>query len=339
MTPTTPAAPLTKKDFVSDQQVRWCPGCGDYAILNSMQQAFADMGIARENIVVVSGIGCAARFPYYVEAYGFHTIHGRAPAIATGLKLSRPELSVWVVGGDGDMLSIGGNHLLHALRRNVSLKILCFNNEIYGLTKGQASPTSAFGKTTYSTPMGTVDRPINPISVALAAEATFVARTVDVASEHLRATMLRAAKHEGSCFVEILQNCVIFNDGVFKKVTDRDTKEESVLPLEHGKPMRWGKDKARGLRLRGLKPEVVTVGQDGVTEADLLVHDEGDRSLAYLLSRMDKATFPTPVGVFLSQKLDSYERGVTGQIEKARAKRPGDLMELLHEGDTWTVRT
>jgi len=338
MTSVTPAAPLTKKDFVSDQQVRWCPGCGDYAILNSMQQAFAEMGIARENIVVISGIGCAARFPYYVEAYGFHTIHGRAPAIATGLKLSRPELSVWVVGGDGDMLSIGGNHLLHALRRNVSLKILCFNNEIYGLTKGQASPTSAFGKTTYSTPMGTVDRPINPISVALAAEATFVARTVDVAGEHLRATMLRAARHEGSCFVEILQNCVIFNDGVFKKVTDRETKEESVLPLEHGKPMRWGKDRARGLRLRGLKPEVVTIGQGGVTEKDLLVHDESDRSLAYLLSRMDKETFPTPVGVFLSQQLPSYERGVAGQIEKARAKRPGDLMELLHEGDTWTVR-
>ncbi len=336
MTPATPT--LTKKDFVSDQQVRWCPGCGDYAILNSMQQAFAEMGIAREDIVVVSGIGCAARFPYYVEAYGFHTIHGRAPAIATGLKLSRPELSVWVVGGDGDMLSIGGNHLLHALRRNVSLKILCFNNEIYGLTKGQASPTSAFGKTTYSTPMGTVDRPINPISVALAAEATFVARTVDVAGEHLKATMMRAAKHEGSCFVEILQNCVIFNDGVFDKVTNRDTKEESVLPLEHGKPMRFGKDRARGLRLRGLKPEVVTVGEQGVTESDLLLHDESDRSLAYLLSRMDKESFPTPVGVFLSQQLPSYERGVMGQIERARAKRAGDLMELLHEGDTWTVR-
>jgi len=328
----------TKSDFASDQQVRWCPGCGDYAILNSVLTVFAKMGMPREQVAIVSGIGCAARFPYYAETYGFHTIHGRAPAIATGLKLARPEMSVWVVGGDGDMLSIGGNHLLHALRRNVSLKILCFNNRIYGLTKGQASPTSEVGKRTTSTPVGSLDRPVNPISVALAAEATFVARSVDVYAPHLQETLLRAAQHEGSAFVEILQNCVIFNDNAFGNVTDRERRDDTNLQLEHGKPLRFGADGKKGITLRNRKLEVVTVGVDGVTEDDLVVHDEQDSALAYMLSRMDPRSFPTPLGVFHEDRAYvPYEKGVAGQIEKAREKGEPDLMALIHQGDTWEV--
>jgi len=328
----------TKADFASDQQVRWCPGCGDYAILNSVLTVFSKLGIEREKVAIVSGIGCAARFPYYAETYGFHTIHGRAPAIASGLKISRPELSVWVVGGDGDMLSIGGNHLLHALRRNVAIKILCFNNRIYGLTKGQASPTSEVGKRTTSTPMGSLDRPINPISVALAAEATMVARTVDVYAQHLQDTLLRVAAHEGSAFVEILQNCVIFNDNAFLNVTGRERRDETNLHLEHGKPLRFGADGRKGITLRNRKLEVVTIGEDGVTEDDLVVHDEKDSALAYMLSRMDPRSFPTPLGVFhADDSWISYEKGVAGQIEQARAKGEPDLMALIHQGDTWEV--
>ncbi len=330
---------LTKKDFVSDQQVRWCPGCGDYAILSSVQHAFAKLGIPRHKIVIISGIGCAARFPYYVDCFGFHTIHGRAPALATGLKVSRPDLSVWVVGGDGDMLSIGGNHLLHALRRNVGIKILCINNRIYGLTKGQYSPTSPVGTVKKSTPMGSIDRPVNPISLALAAEAGFVARTVDVFGPHLQETLLRAAAHEGSVFVEVLQNCIIFNDAVFSSVTDRASREDNVLYLEHQKPLLFGAGGDKGIRLNGLKPEVVRVGEGGVPESELLVHDEKDESLAYLLSRMEGDGFPTPIGTFRTQDHVSYEAAAAQQVRTAREQKgEGDLMKLIHSGDVWTVQ-
>jgi 2-oxoglutarate ferredoxin oxidoreductase subunit beta len=337
----SPEAPvLDKKDFESDQQVRWCPGCGDYAILNSMLKVFAEMGIDREKIAVISGIGCAARFPYYVNTYGFHTIHGRAPAIATGLKVARPDLQVWAVGGDGDMLSIGGNHFLHALRRNVTLKILCFDNRIYGLTKGQTSPTSEYGKITKTTPMGSLDRPVNPISLALASEATFVARTADIWNTHFRDVMLAAAAHEGSAFVQILQNCVVFNRDSWESVVGREERDENALFLEHGKPLRFGRNHDKGLRLRGKEPEVVTVGDGGVSEKDLLVHDEKDGALAYLLSRLDAARFPMPVGIFhRTEGLVPLEKGVARQREEATKKKgKGDIMKLIHSGELWTVR-
>ena len=325
---------LTKKDFVSDQQVRWCPGCGDYAILNSVQQVFAKIGVPREEIVIISGIGCAARFPYYVNSYGFHTIHGRAPALATGLKIARPELSVWVIGGDGDMLSIGGNHLLHALRRNVNIKILCFNNRIYGLTKGQASPTSEVGKVTGSTPMGSLDRPINPISVALAAEASFVARSLDVMGDHLRDTLEQAAAHEGSVFVEIMQNCNIFNDGTWAEVRDRDRRDDNSVLLTHGEPLVFGKHRDKGIRMNDMRPEVVALG-DGVTEDDLLVYDQTNGPLAYMISRV---TSPAPIGIFKRVSLPTYDAGVHGQIDEAKEQKGGaDLMKLIHSGDTWEV--
>jgi 2-oxoglutarate ferredoxin oxidoreductase subunit beta len=338
MSPTAPV--LDKKDFESDQQVRWCPGCGDYAILNSMLKVFAEMGIDREKIAVISGIGCAARFPYYVNTYGFHTIHGRAPAIATGLKVARPDLQVWAVGGDGDMLSIGGNHFLHALRRNVTLKILCFDNRIYGLTKGQTSPTSEYGKITKTTPMGSLDRPVNPISLALASEATFVARTADIWNTHFRDVMLAAAAHEGSAFVQILQNCVVFNRDSWESVVGREERDENALFLEHGKPLRFGRNHDKGLRLRGKEPEVVTVGDGGVSEKDLLVHDEKDGALAYLLSRLDAARFPMPVGIFhRTEGLVPLEKGVARQREEATKKKgKGDIMKLIHSGELWTVR-
>jgi len=333
---TTPS--LTKKDFASDQQVRWCPGCGDYAILSALQQALAEIGVPPSQVVLISGIGCAARIPYYLGTYGFHTIHGRAPALATGLKIARPDLSVWVAGGDGDLLSIGGNHLLHALRRNVDIKILCFNNRIYGLTKGQTSPTSEFGKKTYSTPMGSLDRPVHPASVARAAEATFVARTVDIFSRHLKGVLLQAAAHTGSAFIEILQNCVIFNDGAYAHLTGRENRLENVLYLESGKPMVFGANRDKGIRCRGLEPEVVQLGRDGVTEKDLLIHDEENEAQSFLLSRMDLASFPTPIGVLRRQSFPSYEAGVHEQIRAARSARgAGDLMGLIHSGDVWSV--
>ena len=338
MSTTTDIPSYKKKDFESDQQVRWCPGCGDYAILSGVQTAFAKLGVPKEDLVVISGIGCAARFPYYMDTYGFHTIHGRAPAIASGLKIARPDLHVWVVGGDGDMLSIGGNHLLHALRRNVNLKILCFNNRIYGLTKGQASPTSELGKVTGSTPMGSLDRPVNPVSFALAAEASFVARSAAVFGSHLREVLKRAAAHEGSVFLEILQNCNIFNDGSWDTVTDRASRDDNTLALEHGKPMLFGKNRDKGLVLKGIRPEVVTVGEGGVSEDDVLVHDETDESLAYLISRLDPLRFPTSVGVFRCESMPTLETGIHAQIEEARAKKgEGDLMKLIHSGDVWEV--
>ena len=343
MSTTTDATNLTKKDFESDQQVRWCPGCGDYAILSNVQSAFAKLGVKKEDVVVISGIGCAARFPYYVDAYGFHTIHGRAPAIATGLKIARPELSVWVVGGDGDMLSIGGNHLMHACRRNVDLNILCINNEIYGLTKGQYSPTSRVGTRKASTPMGSIDRPVNPIALALASGATFVARSVDRFGPHLTAMLEAGHAHKGSTFLEILQNCVIFNDATFDKVTGRGedgpNRPDNTVELRHGKPLVFGRENERGLRLNGLSVEVVTIGEDGVTEDDLLVYDNTDAAMAYLVATLDPADYPTPLGVFYDAPDETpYEEDVHAQIEAAKSSQgEGDLMKLLRTGDTWTV--
>ena len=330
-----------KKDFVSNQTVRWCPGCGDYAILDAVQKSFAKLGIARENMVVISGIGCASRFPYYMNTYGFHTIHGRAPAFATGLKVARPDLSVWVVTGDGDGLSIGGNHLLHAMRRNIDLKVLLFNNRIYGLTKGQYSPTSEVGKKTKTSPYGSIDRPVQPVSIALAAEATFVARGVDVHGAHLREIIGRAAAHRGSAFVEILQNCNIFNDGAFADVTDRNSAAEHKVDLEHGKPLVFGADRDKGIRLdKNLEPVVTAVGEKGVPEEELLHHDEktANPSLAYLLSQLGPPDFPTPVGVFREVRQETYEGAVHRQIQEAgQAATVKDLDALLREGDTWEV--
>lgn len=328
----------TKKDFQSAQDVRWCPGCGDYAILSAVQGLLPNLGIPREKFVFVSGIGCSSRFPYYVETYGLHTIHGRAPAIATGVKIANPSLSTWVVTGDGDGLSIGGNHLLHACRRNVDLNILLFNNQIYGLTKGQYSPTSPQGQRTKSTPDGSIDYPINPIRFALAAEATFIGRSVDVDIKHLTSVVEQAARHKGASFVEIFQNCIVFNDGAFKSATDKTVREEHVLYLEHGKPMRFGKERKKGIRLDGFQPRVVTVGEGGVGESDLLVHDERDIVLAGMLARMHPPEFPFPVGVIRRIERPTYEDLLHGQIEEARKRAGGaDLASLFRSGEVWTV--
>jgi len=327
----------TRKDFVSDQDVRWCPGCGDYAILAQVQKVMPELGVPPENIVFVSGIGCSSRFPYYMNTYGFHSIHGRAPAIATGLKVARPELSVWVVTGDGDALSIGGNHLIHILRRNVDVNILLFNNRIYGLTKGQYSPTSEHGKVTKSTPLGSADFPFSPISVALGADSSFIARTVDVEAKHLQEVVRRAYEHHGTSFVEILQNCNIFNDGAFSALTEKETKADAQLILEHGKPLVFGRNRDKGIRLRGHALEVAQLG-DGVTEAQLVVHDETDPVLAFLLSTLSPPRFPTPIGVFRAVSRDTYENIVAEQISSVKQRQgAGDLDELLNRGDTWTV--
>ena len=331
---------LTRKDFVSDQEVRWCPGCGDYSILAQTQKQMPDFGVPKENIVFISGIGCSGRLPYYMNTYGFHTIHGRAPTLATGLKAARPELMVWVITGDGDALSIGGNHVLHSMRRNVDITLVMFNNRIYGLTKGQASPTSELGKRTKSTPMGTVDTPIQPLTVALAAEASFVARSVDTHTEHLQGTLQRAGMHHGSTFVEVLQNCNIFNDGAWRDFTDREVREDRMLVLEHGKPMIFGKDRDKGIRLRGLRPEVVTIGENGITESDLLVHDEAadEPYLALMLSRMFWPEFPVPVGVFRAVPRPTHDQLIDQQIAAAVASTgEGDLATVLASGETWTV--
>jgi 2-oxoglutarate ferredoxin oxidoreductase subunit beta len=332
-----------KKDFQTDQEIRWCPGCGDYAILSAVQMVFAELGVRRENFVFISGIGCSSRFPYYMNTFGFHTIHGRAPAVATGLKLTRPELDVWVVTGDGDSLSIGGNHTIHMLRRNVGLKVLMFNNRIYGLTKGQYSPTSEVGKKAKSTPFGSVDRPLHPLSIALGAEATFVARSVDVFQNHLKETLKKAAAHSGSAYVEILQNCNIFNDGAWEALTEKETRSDNVLELVHGKPLIFGKNRDKGIRMNGLELEVVTIGAGGVTEADLLVHNENDPNplYAFALSRMDSLEgFPTPIGVLRGvEGTPRYEDLINNQIKEVQAKRgKGDLAKLLRSGDTWEVR-
>ncbi|HEU4401062.1 MAG TPA: 2-oxoacid:ferredoxin oxidoreductase subunit beta [Candidatus Polarisedimenticolia bacterium] len=331
---------LTRADFATDQTVRWCPGCGDYSILAQTQKLMPTLGIPRENIVFVSGIGCSSRFPYYMNTYGFHSIHGRAPTLATGLKISRPELSIWVVTGDGDGLSIGGNHLVHAMRRNLDINILLFNNRIYGLTKGQYSPTSEFGKITKSSPFGTAEQPINPLGVALASECTFVARSLDTDTQNLTAVLERAARHKGTSFVEIYQNCNIFNDGAYEPFTAREVRSDRMVALEHGKPLIFGKERNKGIRLHGLHPEVVTLGQNGITEADLLVHDEGaqEPTLAYLLSRLTYPDYPVPVGVFYSADRPCLEDLVEKQANQATAKLgAGSLERLLKSGSTWTV--
>jgi 2-oxoglutarate ferredoxin oxidoreductase subunit beta len=330
---------LTAKDFASDQEVRWCPGCGDYSILAQVKKVLPKLGIPKEKYVFVSGIGCSSRFPYYVETYGMHGVHGRACAIATGVKLANPELSVWVATGDGDALSIGGNHFVHMLRKNIGLKVLMFNNRIYGLTKGQYSPTSELGKRTKSTPWGSVDRPFNALSVAIGAEATFVARALDSDPKQLCEVLERAARHEGTAFVEIYQNCVVFNDAAFE-YSHKSQRAENTLYLEHGKPMIFGKQREKGIRLIGTHPEVVTVGKGGVAMDDLLVHDEraAEPTLAYLLSRMRHPDFPEPVGVFRCIEEESYERRVYEQLEEAKGRLGvGDLAGLLKSGETWEI--
>ncbi len=339
---TTTTIPVyTKKDFQTDQEVRWCPGCGDYAILSAVQSVFPELGIAREKFVIVSGIGCSSRFPYYMNTYGFHSIHGRAPAVATGVKIAHPELEVWVATGDGDSLSIGGNHTIHMLRRNVGIKVLMFNNRIYGLTKGQYSPTSEFGKKTKSTPYGSPDRPFYPLSLALGADATFVARSVDIFQPHLKATVKRAAAHKGAAFIEILQNCNIFNDGAWESVTEKEVRDDHIIAIEHGKPLIFGKKKDKGIRLNGLELEVVQLG-NGIGEKDLIVHDEKNPNPAYafLLSRMDATPgFPTPIGVLRAVEAVRYEDRIAEQIREVTAKRgKGDLAKLLQQGDTWEVK-
>ena len=328
---------LTAKDFASDQDVRWCPGCGDYAILNQIKKVLAKIGSQKENTVFVAGIGCSSRFPYYVDTYGFHTIHGRGPAFATGIKIANPALDVWLVTGDGDGLSIGGNHLMHILRRNVNVKILLFNNQIYGLTKGQYSPTSEEGKKTPSTPMGSIDLPLTPLSIALAAEASFVARSVDV-DKGLGDVLERAAAHKGSAFVEIYQDCNIFNHKAFEFATDRDSKEDNIVRLEHGKPLIFGKDRDKGVRLNGSQPEAVQLGK-GIAEDDLIFHDETDEKLAFLLSRMshyDK--LPEPMGVFYRIEDECYEDLLVEQIDQATKQRgEGTLDTLFNMGNTYTV--
>ncbi|MDL1870936.1 2-oxoacid:ferredoxin oxidoreductase subunit beta [Deltaproteobacteria bacterium PRO3] len=332
-------APVTRKDFISDQDVRWCPGCGDYAILATLQNVLPKLGIPRQNFVFISGIGCSSRFPYYMETYGFHTIHGRAPAVATGLKVYRPELSVWVITGDGDGLSIGGNHLIHALRRNVDLKILLFNNRIYGLTKGQYSPTSEYGKKTKSTPFGSVDYPLNPMSLALGSEATFVARTHDTDVKHMAEIFQAAGEHRGSAFVEIYQNCVIFNDNAFQAIDDKQTRDDTALTLVAGQPLIFGKDRNKGIRLKGLEPEVVDFDPKSPPK-DLLVHDPHLENPTYaeFLARMDLPRFPVPMGVFRAIRRPTYDQLVNEQATAAEAKQGrGDLEKLWNSGDTWTV--
>jgi 2-oxoglutarate ferredoxin oxidoreductase subunit beta len=323
----------TKKDFQTDQEIRWCPGCGDYAILSAVQSVFAELGIQREKFVIVSGIGCSSRFPYYMNTYGFHSIHG--------VKLARPDLEVWVATGDGDSLSIGGNHTIHMLRRNVGIKVLMFNNRIYGLTKGQYSPTSEFGKKTKSTPYGTADRPFNPIALAIGSEGTFVARSVDVFQAHLKETLKRAAAHKGSAYVEILQNCNIFNDGAWDSLTEKDARSEHVVMLEHGKPLIFGKNRDKGIRRHGIEFEIVPLG-NGITEKDLVVHDEHHPRAAYafhLAHMEEKPGFPTPIGVLRAwENIPRYEDVVTEQIRRVQEKKgQGDLAKILRAGDTWEV--
>ncbi|MEZ6195472.1 MAG: 2-oxoacid:ferredoxin oxidoreductase subunit beta [Planctomycetota bacterium] len=332
---TTPE-PLTKKDFKTDQDVRWCPGCGDYAILNAVQGAMVELGRRREDVVFISGIGCSSRFPYYMETYGFHTIHGRAPAIATGVKLANPALDVWMVTGDGDALSIGGNHLIHALRRRVGIKMLLFNNRIYGLTKGQYSPTSEVGKVTKSTPMGSLDTPFDPIQVALGAGATFIARGVDIMGAELIEVMKRAALHEGGAFIEIMQNCNIFNDGAWADVADRNIREDHLVHVKHGEPLVFGRESDKGIVLRGLRLEVVSLADHAVE--DLLVWDETDAAMAWLFCGQVSPGLPSPIGVLHSRPAENFEDGIYRQLAAAREKKgAGSLDALLYSGDIWTV--
>jgi len=329
---------LTRQDFIPDQDVRWCPGCGDYSILAQTQKILPSLGIPRENFVFISGIGCSSRFPYYMKTYGFHTIHGRAPTIASGVKLARPDLSVWVITGDGDSLSIGGNHFIHVLRRNIDLNIVLFNNRIYGLTKGQYSPTSELGKVTKSTPFGSLDTPFNPPALALGAQATFVARSIDRYPSHLQKMLGRTHGHKGASFLEVYQNCHIFNDGAFKLMTDKETKDNHVLELEDGQPMIFGKEKNKGIRLDGFRPEVVTINGDFSAD-DLLVHNETDKNIADILTNFTYDTeFPTPIGVLYVAESSTYEDRLEKQIKNAKKKLgEGNLEDLIRGVDMWDV--
>ena len=331
---------LTAKDYATDQEVRWCPGCGDYAILKSVQRTLADLQADPEQTVFVSGIGCAARFPYYMETYGFHTIHGRSPAIATGVKLANPELDVWVVGGDGDMLSIGGNHTMHALRRNVDLQILLFNNEIYGLTKGQYSPTSRTGTRSPSTPFGSVDRPVSAAQFAIGAGGRFVARSVDILQKHLPVVLKRAYENRGASFVEIFQNCIVYNDAVFSHFTEKSVQADMQIHVEHGEPLIFGKESNKGLRMKKdvLEMEVVTIGEDGVAEGDILLHDETNRPLAMLLASMQPPAFPVALGVLYCDPAPTYDGAVHDQVNAIKGEKgEGDFDKLLRRGHTWEV--
>jgi len=326
----------TAKDFASDQEVKWCPGCGDYSILKQVQSILPEIGIKRENMVFVSGIGCSSRFPYYMNTYGIHSIHGRAPAVATGIKLANPELNVWIITGDGDGLSIGGNHFIHLMRRNLDVNILLFNNEIYGLTKGQFSPTSQLGLKTKSSPFGVIDQPFNPLSLALGSGATFVSRTLDREPKSLREVLLEAQKHKGTSFVEIYQNCVIFNDGVFDEFTNKATKEEANLYLENGKPLKFGKDLSKGIILENFEPKIIDITED-TDESKLWIHDETSILKAQILARFnfdeEFSDFPRPFGIFYKKNRASYEETFTNQVEKNKP----DMQQILNGNITWTV--
>ena len=326
----------TAKDFSSDQEVRWCPGCGDYSILKQVQSVMPEINVPKEDIVFISGIGCSSRFPYYMETFGMHSIHGRATAIASGLKAARPDLSVWIITGDGDSLSIGGNHLIHLLRRNFDTNVLLFNNQIYGLTKGQYSPTSEKGKKTKSTPMGSIDHPFNPLALCMGADATFIARTMDRDPKHMREMLMRSNNHKGTSLLEIYQNCNVFNDGAFFGMTDKATKMNQTLFLEHGQPLVFGENKDKGIRLDGFKPIIVSLEDCSID--DLWVHDEKDRVKAGLLTRFFDADFPRPFGVFYSEDRPTYEDALVQQIDEAmEQKGQGNLDHLLKGSNTWTI--
>jgi 2-oxoglutarate ferredoxin oxidoreductase subunit beta len=343
-TETTALPVYTKKDFESGVDPRWCPGCGDFSIINQVQKALPGVGRKREDIVFISGIGCSSRFPYYMNNYGMHTLHGRAPSFASGLKVSRPDLMVWIVTGDGDALAIGGNHFIHAMRRNIDLKLMMFNNRIYGLTKGQVSPTSELGKKTKTTPQGSPDAPFNPPALALGAGATFVARTIDVEGAHMGSVLKAAAEHKGSCFVEIYQNCPVFNDGAYQFLTEKTVKIDMQLKMEHGKPLLFGKDNKKGIRFNAqtAELEVVTVGENGVTEKDILVHDvkRDDPTVAFMLANLSlKPGFPTPIGVFRDVKRPTAEDLTWDMINAAKTKAGDvDVVKLIAGNDTWTIK-
>ena len=336
-------AALTAKDFATDQEVRWCPGCGDYSILASVQKVMPTIGVARENIVIISGIGCSSRFPYYMNTYGMHSIHGRATAIASGLKASRPELSVWIVAGDGDSMSIGGNHTIHMLRRNLNVNFLVFNNQIYGLTKGQYSPTSEVNKITKSSPQGSIDHPFNPAALALGADASFVGRTMDRDPKHMQTMIARAEQHQGTSFLEIYQNCNIFNDGAFEVFTEKSTKQVHGLYVEQGKPLTFGANGEKGIRFDGMRPEVVEIGAKYSAD-DMWIHDEKDFYKAQILTRLFDnpsevgAVFPRPFGVFYTNDRPCYEQMMSLQIEEALAKGAGDLDKLIRGKETWEIK-
>jgi 2-oxoglutarate/2-oxoacid ferredoxin oxidoreductase subunit beta len=328
----------SKKDFASDQEVRWCPGCGDYAILNAVQMACTKINRKREDIVFISGIGCSSRFPYYMGTYGLHTIHGRAPGFASGLKAHNPDLSIWLITGDGDGLSIGGNHLIHAIRRNIDMNMILFNNEIYGLTKGQYSPTSQIGTVTKSSPFGSVDRSFLPSKLALGAGATFYARTMDTDPKHMQEVFLAAEEHRGLAFVEILQNCVIFNDKIHDNYTNRKTRDDHVFFLKHGEPITFGKEKNQGLRQNGPQLEIVTIGENGVEESDLVVHNEKDNNLANMLANLRPHVSPVPMGILHRVEDVYYDKQICDQVDAVIEKKgKGDMNQVLNSGATWEV--